>query len=244
MDTIIYGRNPVLEAVNAGFEIDRVLIMEGASGPQINQIIAVLKEKNILFRFTGKKKLDQLSENHNHQGVLAFVAAHKYCTVDEILAKASEMAENPLIVIADGLSDPHNLGSIIRTANAAGAHGIIIPKNRSVSLNATVLKVSAGAALYTPVARVTNISSTIDYLKENGVWITGTGLSDNQNCYEADFKGPTAIVIGSEDKGISRLVSEKCDFMVKIPMIGEIQSLNASVAAGVLLYEAVRQRLS
>lgn len=242
MEDKIYGRNPVIEALTSGREIDRICLQDGLFHSQISKIAAMAKEKQIPFRFVSRKKLDELSEGGNHQGVVAFAAAHAYASVEDILARAKEKGEAPFILIADGLSDPHNLGSIIRTANAAGMHGVIIPKSRSVSLNAVVAKVSAGAVEYIPVARVSNIAQTIGSLKKQGVWVAGTDLAATDYHYNADLKGPLAIVIGSEGDGISRLVRERCDFLVKIPMIGEIESLNASVAAGILIYEALRQR--
>ncbi len=242
MDDRIFGTNPVFEALSSGREIDKIFILEGARHSRLAQIISLAKKRGIHYTTVSRKKLDELSENGNHQGVLAFAAAHEYSTVDDILKLAEKKGEAPFIIIAEGLSDPHNLGSIVRTANAAGAHGVIIPKNRSVGLTATVAKVSAGALEYTPVARVTNISSTIDELKKAGLWIAGTALEGSSLHYDADLTGALAIVIGSEGEGLSRLVREKCDFLVKIPMLGQAESLNASVAAGVLMYEAVRQR--
>lgn len=242
MEDKIYGINPVTEALNSGREIDKILLQDGAKHSRLSKITAMAKEKGIIYRFVNKKKLDELAEGGNHQGVLAYAAAHTYAEVDDILRLAEEREEAPFIVIADGLNDPHNLGSIIRTANAAGAHGVVIPKNRSVGLTSTVSKVSAGALEYTLVARVSNISSTIENLKKKGVWVAGTALEGSMLHSEADLTGALAIVIGAEGEGISRLVREKCDFLVKIPMLGQAESLNASVAAGVLLYEAVRQR--
>ena len=242
MEDKIYGINPVTEALNSGREIDKILLQDGAKHSRLSKITAMAKEKGIIYRFVNKKKLDELAEGGNHQGVIAYAAAHTYAEVDDILHLAEEKGEAPFIVIADGLNDPHNLGSIIRTANAAGAHGVIIPKNRSVGLTSTVSKVSAGALEYTLVARVSNISSTIESLKKKGVWVAGTALEGSTVHSEADLTGALAIVIGAEGEGISRLVREKCDFLVKIPMLGQAESLNASVAAGVLLYEAVRQR--
>lgn len=242
MEDKIFGTNPVYEALNSGREIDKILILEGARHSRLAQIIALAKKRGIHYSTVNRKKLDVLSENGNHQGVLAFAAAHKYSSLDDILALAKSKEEPPFVIIAEGLSDPHNLGSIIRTANAAGAHGVIIPKNRSVGLTAAVAKVSAGALEYTPVARVTNISSTIEALKKAGLWIVGTALEGSSLHCEADLSGPLAIVIGSEGGGLGRLVREKCDFLVKIPMLGQAESLNASVAAGILMYEAVRQR--
>lgn len=242
MEDKIFGTNPVFEALNSGREIDKILILEGARHSRLGQIISLAKKRGVHYSTVSRKKLDELSENGNHQGVLAFAAAHEYSSVEDILDSAKALGEDPFVVIAEGLSDPHNLGSIIRSANAAGAHGVIIPKNRSVGLTGTVAKVSAGALEYTPVARVTNISAVIDKLKKAGLWIAGTDLEGKEMHYEADLTGPIAVVIGSEGEGISRLVCEKCDFLVKIPMLGQAESLNASVAAGVLMYEIVRQR--
>lgn len=242
-DDMIYGRNPVIEALEAGrTTMDKLLIQEGLRHSQIGYIRNLAKERGILYRFVDKRKLDLLCEGENHQGVVALAAAHTYAELEEILAAAKKQNQPPFLVIAEGITDPHNLGSIIRTANAAGAHGVVIPKNRSVALNATVSKVSAGAVEYTPVARVTNIPQTLERLKKEGLWIAGTDLSGTQSHYECDLTGPLGIVVGSEGEGMSRLVRENCDFLVRIPMLGEIESLNASVAAGVLLYEAVRQR--
>lgn len=242
MEDKIYGRNPVIEALEANHEIDKLFLQDGIKHSQISKIAALAKERKIPYQFVPIKRLDELSEGGNHQGVIALAAAHKYSSIEDILDKAKAMGEAPFILIADGLSDPHNLGSIIRTANAAKMHGVIIPKNRSVGLSATVAKVSAGAIEHTLVAKVSNIAQTIEKLKKAGVWVAGTDLSATDYHYNSDLKGPLAIVIGSEGEGISRLVREKCDFLVKIPMIGEIESLNASVAAGILIYEALRQR--
>ena len=242
MEDKIFGTNPVIEAMTAGREIDKILLQDGARHSRLSKIAAMAKERGIIYRFVNKKKLDELSEGGNHQGVLAYAAAHSYAEFDDILSYARERGEAPFVVIAENLSDPHNLGSIIRTANAAGAHGVIIPKNRSVGLTGTVAKVSAGAVEYTRVARVSNIASTLEKLKKEGLWIAGTALEGSTMHYEADLTGALAVVIGAEGTGLSRLVREKCDFLVKIPMLGQTESLNASVAAGVLLYEAVRQR--
>lgn len=242
-DDMIYGRNPVIEALEAGrTTMDKLLIQEGLRHSQIGYIRNLAKERGILYRFVDKRKLDLLCEGENHQGVVALAAAHTYAELEDLLAAAKKRNQPPFLVIAEGITDPHNLGSIIRTANAAGAHGVVIPKNRSVALNATVSKVSAGAVEYTPVARVTNIPQTLERLKKEGLWIVGTDLSGTQSHYECDLTGPLGVVVGSEGEGMSRLVRESCDFLVRIPMRGEIESLNASVAAGVLLYEAVRQR--
>lgn len=242
MEDKIFGRNAVLEAFSANRRIDKVYLQSGAHGADLAKIKALAIERKISFSFVPRAKLDELSEGGTHQGVAAVIAAHDYSTVEEILEYAEQKGEPPFVVIAENLSDPHNLGSIIRTVNACGAHGVIIPKNRSVSLNSTVAKTSAGAVEHTRVARVTNIAQTIELLKDKGLWIVGTDLSAKQYHFECDLGGPVAIVIGSEGSGISRLTRERCDFLVKIPMLGEIQSLNASVAAGVLLYEVVRRR--
>ncbi len=242
MDDRIFGTNPVFEALNSGREIDKIFIQEGARHSRLAQITSLAKKRGIHYTLVNRKKLDELSEGGNHQGVLAFAAMHSYASVEDILEAARSKNEPPFILIAEGLKDPHNLGSIIRCANAAGAHGVIIPKNRSVGLNSTVAKVSAGAVEYTPVARVTNIGAVIDKLKEAGVWVAGTALEGSTFHTDADLTGALAIVIGSEGEGLSRLVREKCDFLVKIPMLGQAESLNASVAAGILLYESVRQR--
>lgn len=242
-EDMIYGRNPIIEALEAGqVTIDKLFLQEGLHHTQIGKIQHLAKERGVVFRYVNKRKLDTLCEGENHQGAVAQIAMRDYVTPEAILKRAEEKQEPPFLVILDGISDPHNLGSIIRTANAAGAHGVIIPKNRSVAVNATVAKVSAGAIEYTPVARVTNLAQTIEKLKKEGLWIIGTDLSGEQTHDAAPLTGALGIVIGSEGDGMSRLVREKCDFLVKIPMIGEIESLNASVAAGVLLYEVVRQK--
>ncbi len=242
MEDKIYGRNPVIEALEAGHETDKVFLQDGLTHSQISKITALAKERHIPYQFVNKRRLDELAEGGNHQGVVILAAMHSYASVEDILNKAREKGEPPFILIAEGLSDPHNLGSIIRTANAGGVHGIIIPKNRSVGLNGTVAKVSAGAIEHTLIAKVSNIAQTIEKLKKEGIWVAGTDLNAADYHYNTDLKGALAIVIGSEGEGISRLTREKCDFLVKIPMLGEIESLNASVAAGILIYEAVRQR--
>lgn len=241
-DDILYGRNPVLEALEANRPMDKIFLQEGLRHTQIGKIRNLAKGHGIRYQMADKRKLDQLTEGENHQGVVAFCAAHRYCDIQDILDAANAKGEPPFVVLCDGITDPHNLGSIIRTANAAGAHGIIIPKNRSAALSATVSKVSAGAVEYMPVAKVSNLGQAIEKLKNSGLWIAGTDLSAAQTHWESNLTGPLGIVIGSEGEGISRMIRSACDFLVKIPMIGEIESLNASVAAGVLLYEAVRQR--
>jgi len=230
-----------MEALTAEIEIDKIFLQDGILSA--SKITSQAREKNIQFQFVHKRKLDEITGNGLHQGIVALVAARKYATVDEILKIARQRGEQPFIVLAENLTDPHNLGSVIRSANAAGAHGVVIPKNRSATLNATVAKTSSGAVMHTAVAKVSNISQTIELLKKEGVWVVGTDLSAKQTPYDVDLKGSIAIVIGSEDKGISRLSREKCDFLVKIPMLGEVQSLNAGAAAAILLFEAVRQRI-
>ena len=238
---IIFGRNPVIEALKSGSPIDTIYI-EGTGG-SLNLIRSLAKEKGILVKDTDSKKLSQLSGGASHQGVAAVGACGEYVQIEDILAVSAEKNTKPFIIICDEIQDPHNLGAIIRTAETSGADGIIIPKRRSAGLNATVFKTSAGAASYVPVARVSNLAPAIDKLKENGVWIYGTDMSGNDYC-DTDFSGGCAIVIGSEGFGISRLIKEKCDFMIKLPMLGKINSLNASVAAGIFMYEILRQRRS
>ncbi|ABR50569.1 RNA methyltransferase, TrmH family, group 3 [Alkaliphilus metalliredigens QYMF] len=240
----IEGRNPVLEALKAGREIDKLLIAKGAEEGSMKKIIGMAKDQNIIVQYVERQKLDQISESHAHQGVIAQVAAYEYSDVETILENAQKKGKSPFILILDEIMDPHNLGSIIRTADAVGVDGIIIPKRRAVGLTAVVAKTSAGAIEYVPVAKVSNISQTIDKLKEKGVWVAGADMKGKQLHFEADFKGALALVIGGEGSGISRLVKEKCDFLVKLPMAGQVSSLNASVAAAVLMYEAYRQRIS
>ncbi|NLM13096.1 MAG: 23S rRNA (guanosine(2251)-2'-O)-methyltransferase RlmB [Epulopiscium sp.] len=235
------GRNAVLEALKSDRDIDKILIQQGNVEGSIKKIIGEAKNRGIVVQTAAKSKLDELSETKKHQGVIAFVSAHKYVEVDDILKKAEEKGEKPFIIILDGITDPHNLGAIIRTANISGAHGVIIPKRRSAGLSAVVAKASAGAIEYVPVAKVTNIARTIEELKSRGIWIACADM-DGENMYQTDLKGAIALVIGNEGEGVSRIVKEKCDFIVKIPMYGQITSLNASVAAGVLMYEVVRQK--
>lgn len=240
---IICGRNSVLEAVRSGREIDRLLVAHGVTGGSVTAIIAKCSAKGILIKEVSPQKLDFLCGNANHQGVAVMFAAQEYCTTDDILNCAKERNEAPFIIICDEIEDPHNLGAIIRTAEAAGVHGIIIPKRRSVSLNATVAKSASGAAEYMKVARVTNIANEIEYLKKQGVWIYGADM-DGDDYTKEDYSSPTAIVIGNEGNGIGRLVASKCDKIVSLPMNGKINSLNASVAAGILMYEVVNNRRS
>ena len=238
----IEGRNAVLEALKSGRDIDRLLIQEGAHDNALGSIIREAeKHKETKLEFVSKKRLDDISESGRHQGVIAYAAAYNYAEVEDILKNAEGKNEDPLIFVLDGIEDPHNLGAIIRTANLAGAHGVIIRLNRAVGLTATVAKASAGAINYTPVAKVTNISKTIDELKKKGMWFVCADMGGDI-MYDLNLKGPLGIVIGNEGKGVSELVRKKCDMTASIPMFGDIDSLNASVAAGVLVYEAVRQR--
>ena len=238
---IIAGRNPVTEALRSGREIDRLLIAHGANSGSIAPIIAKCSERGILIKEVSPQKLDYLTGGANHQGVAVMIATQKYYEVSDILAYANEKGEQPFIIICDEIEDPHNLGAIIRTAEAAGAHGIIIPKRRSASLNVTVAKSASGALEYMRVARVTNIANEIDALKEKGVWVFGADM-DGEDYTLTDFNCPCAIVIGNEGKGIGRLVAKKCDAIISLPMKGKINSLNASVAAGILMYAVVKSR--
>lgn len=239
---MIEGRNAVTEALKSGRMIDKVYIASGETDKALGRLAAQAKEAGAVIVQTDRRKLDLMSPTGAHQGIIASVAAHDYATVDDILARAEARGEKPLIVICDELSDPHNLGAILRTAECAGAHGIIIPKRRSVGLTAVVAKASAGALEYMPVARVSNIPAAMEDLKKRGIWIYGTAADGDTALYQANLTDATAIVIGNEGEGMSRLVSEHCDFRVSIPMRGEISSLNASAAAAIMLYEAVRQR--
>lgn len=238
----IEGRNPVTEAIKSGRSIDKILVSAGEKNGSIRKIIALAREKKIVVTEVERQRLDKLSETSSHQGVIAFAAAKDYSTVEDILELAREKGESPFVIICDELSDPHNLGSIIRTANIMGAHGVIIPKRNSVGLSPVVDKTSAGALEFTKVARVPNLASAIDNLKKNNVWIVAADMDGDRSIYTHDFSGGVGIVVGSEGKGISRLVKEKCDFVVNIPMYGEINSLNASVAAALLMYEAAKAR--
>ena len=239
MEDKIIGRNPILEAIRSDREIDKILVKKGAFEGSLIPIIKKAKEKGIIVQEVEKQKLDKIAEGENHQGIIAFAATCEYVPFEELLADA----ENKMIIICDKITDPHNLGSILRTANCVGAAGVIIPKRNSVGLNSVVAKTSAGAVEYTKVSRVTNVAQTIDKLKEKGFWIAGADMN-GEEMYSANLKGSIGLVIGSEGEGISRLVKEKCDFLVKIPMFGEINSLNASVAAAVLMYEVVRQKMN
>ena len=237
------GRNALTEALKSGRTIDKVFIAAGDTDRGLQRLAAQAKEAGAVVVPVDRRKLDMMSTTRAHQGVIAYAAARDYATIDDILQEAADRGQAPLIVICDELSDPHNLGAILRSAECAGAHGVIIPKRRSVGLTATVAKASAGAVEYMKVARVTNLNAAMEELKQKGVWIFGTAAEGSVPMYQADLTGPTAIVIGSEGDGMSRLVRENCDMTVHIPMTGKINSLNASAAATVLLYEAVRQRL-
>lgn len=239
----IEGRNAVIEAFRSGKTIDKLFVLEKCQDGPIQTVLREAKKRDTIVKFVTKERLDQMSATGRHQGVIANAAAYEYATVEDILEKAREKGEPPFIILLDGIEDPHNLGAIIRTANQAGAHGVIIPKNRAVGLTATVAKVSAGALNYTPVAKVTNLGKTIEDLKKEGLWFVCADM-DGQVMYDLDLKGPIGLVIGNEGEGVGRLIKEKCDFVATIPMKGDIDSLNASVAAGILAYEIVRQRLS
>ncbi|MDH8679882.1 23S rRNA (guanosine(2251)-2'-O)-methyltransferase RlmB [Fusibacter bizertensis] len=241
MEDIIYGRNPILEAVNAGHEINKLLVLEGSKDKNLQKVINAAREKQILIQFVERKLMDKISEGENHQGVIAYVSPYHYYEVEELLQFAKDKNEDPLLIICDEITDPHNLGSIIRTANAVGAHGVIIPKRRSAAINQTVVKTSCGAVEYVPVARVTNITQTIKQLKTLGVWVIGTDM-DAPLYYDANLTGSVALVIGNEGDGISRLVKESCDLMVSLPMMGQVSSLNAAVAGSIVMYEVIRQR--
>lgn len=243
-NNIIEGRNPVMEALRSGRDIEKILISKGNKEGSIKKIMAMAKENRVFIQYVDKNKINQISTSGAHQGVIAYVAAYKYHELEEILDAARSKEEDIILIILDEITDPHNLGSIIRTADAAGVHGVIIPKRRSVGLTAAVAKTSAGAIEYVPVTRVTNLSRTIDYLKEQGIWVVGADMDGEKLHYDSDLAGNIAFIIGSEGKGISRLVKEKCDFLVKLPMKGRVSSLNASVAASILMYEALRQRKS
>lgn len=241
-ESVLEGRNPVLEAYRSGKTIDRLFVLEGCHDGPVQTIIREANKKNTIINFVKKERLASMSQTGKHQGVIAYVAAYDYAEVSDILDAAKAKGEPPFIIILDGIEDPHNLGAIIRTANLAGAHGVIIPKHNASGLTATVAKSSAGAINYTPVAKVTNISKTINELKKEGMWFV-CAAADGQEMYKLNLTGPIGLVIGNEGKGVSRLVKDNCDLIAAIPMKGDIDSLNASVATGVLAYEIVRQRL-
>lgn len=242
-DGIIEGRNAVIEALRSGEPIDKIYLAKGETDKTLGHIASRAREKGIVVAEADRRKLDGMSRTHAHQGVIALAAMREYVSVQSLLDAAAEKGEAPLLVVCDEISDPHNLGAILRTAECAGAHGVIIPKRRSAGLTAIVGKTSAGAVSYMPVARVANLPATLEELKKKGVWVYGTAAEGTTSLYDADLKGPAAIVIGSEGSGMGRLVREKCDFLVSIPMKGHISSLNASAAAAILLYEAVRRRM-
>ena len=239
----IEGRNAVLEAFRAGKTIDKLFVLDGCQDGPVRTILREAKKTDCIVNFVKKERLDQMSETGKHQGVIAYAAAYEYGTVEEMLERAKEKNEQPFLILLDNIEDPHNLGSIIRTANQVGAHGVIIPKRRAVGLTATVAKASAGAINYTPVAKVTNLVKTMDELKKQGMWFV-CGDMGGDSMYSLDLTGPRGVVIGNEGEGVSRLVKENCDFVATIPMFGDIDSLNASVAMGVLSYEIVRQRMA
>lgn len=239
----IEGRNAVLEAFRAGKTIDKLFVLDGCQDGPVRTILREAKKKDCIVNFVKKERLDQMSETGKHQGVIAYSAAYEYGTIDDMFKIAEEKGESPFIIFLDNIEDPHNLGSIIRTANQAGAHGVVIPKRRAVGLTATVAKASAGAINYTPVAKVTNLVKTMEELKDRGMWFV-CGDMDGESMYSLDLTGPIGVVIGNEGDGVSRLVKEKCDFVASIPMFGDIDSLNASVAMGILSYEIVRQRIN
>ena len=241
-DGVIEGRNAVIEALRAGTAIDKIYLAKGDTDSALGHITA--RANGVVVVNADRRKLDEMSRTHAHQGVIAVAAVREYASIEDIFQRAEEQGEAPLIVLCDELSDPHNLGAVIRTAECAGAHGVVIPKRRSAGLTAIVAKTSAGAVSHIPVARVPNLTALMKELQKRGVWIFGAEMNGTTSLYEADLKGPAAIVIGSEGSGMSRLVAETCDFTVSIPMKGKINSLNASAAAAILLYEAVRQRLN
>jgi 23S rRNA (guanosine2251-2'-O)-methyltransferase len=240
-ENIVAGRNPVIELLKSDRTVDKLFVAKGSMEGSISVIISMAREKGIVISEVDRKKLDSLAGGSTHQGVAAQVTPYSYYTVEDMLKDAEDKGQEPFLIILDEIEDPHNLGSIIRTANVCGAHGVIIPKRRSATMTPIVTKASAGAVEYTKVAKVTNITQTIKELKEKGLWIIGTDM-DGEYCYSSNLKGPIAIVIGNEGKGISRLVRDNCDLVVKIPVLGQINSLNASVAAGIIMYEIVRQR--
>lgn len=237
---LLIGRNPVMEALKSGRQIDKLMILRDGEG-SIRKLAAMARDKKIQVQYVERTVLDRIAGKRPHQGVAAYVAAHGYCELDDILQAAWDRGEDPFVILLDGLEDPHNLGAIMRTANAAGAHGIVIPNRRSVSLTETVAKASAGAIEYVPVARVSNLAQAIDKLKENGLWIAACDM-DGKSYYDAELTGAVALVVGGEGHGVGRLVRDKCDFVLSIPMKGQINSLNASNAAAILMYEVFRQR--
>ena len=239
---MVEGRNAVIEAFRSGKPVDKLFVLDGCQDGPVRTIIREAKKHDTIINFVTKERLDQISETKKHQGVIAYAAAYEYSEVEDMLELAKKKGEDPFLILLDNIEDPHNLGAIIRTANLAGAHGVIIPKRRAVGLTATVAKTSAGALNYTPVAKVTNLAKTMEELKEKGLWFVCADMG-GESMYRLNLTGPIGMVIGNEGDGVSRLLKEKCDFIASIPMKGDIDSLNASVAAGVLAYEIVRQRL-
>jgi len=239
---IIEGRNAVIEAFRSGKPVDKLFVLDGCQDGPIRTIIREAKKHDTILKFVTKERLDQLSETKKHQGVIAYAAVYEYADIEDMFALAAKRGEDPFLILLDNIEDPHNLGAIIRTANLAGAHGVIIPKHRAVGLTATVAKTSAGALHYTPVAKVTNLAKTMEELQQRGLWFVCADMG-GESMYQLNLTGPIGLVIGNEGEGVGRLVKEKCDFIASIPMKGDIDSLNASVAAGVLAYEIVRQRL-
>lgn len=242
-DDQIEGRNSVIELLESKKDINKIFVTKGEKHGSINKILAMARERNVIIVEKDKRQMEQMAQTPNYQGVIAIVPPFEYCEIEDILEDAKNKNEDPFVLILDGIEDPHNLGSIIRTAETAGVHGIIIPKRRAAQVNSTVNKVSAGAVEHMKIARVNNINETIKYLKDEGLWVCGTDMNTNTYYYDQDFKMPIAIVIGSEGFGMSRLVKENCDFLVKIPMKGKITSLNAAVSAGIVMYEVVEQRI-
>lgn len=242
-DDVLVGRNAVTEALKSGRGINKLWIASGDREGSVSEIAALAKERGIVVQYVERAKIESLAGGHRHQGVLAYVAPVPYAELDDILKAAEEKGEAPFLVLLDELEDPHNLGALLRTADATGVHGILIPKRRSVSLNATVAKTSAGAVEYVPVARIGNIAQTLKKLKEKGFWVAGADMDGEKAYYEADLTGPLVLVVGSEGRGMSRLTKDACDFIVSMPMVGRINSLNASVAGSILMYESMRQRL-
>lgn len=240
--TMIEGRNAVQEAIRSGKPIDKLYVLDGCTDGPIRSIVRAARKKDVLIQFVKKERLDQISQTGKHQGVVAYTAAYEYSDIEDMFRLAEQKGEDPFLILLDEIEDPHNLGAIIRTANLAGAHGVIIPKRRAVGLTATVAKTSCGALNYTPVAKVTNLSKTIEELKERGLWFVCADM-DGERMYDLNLTGPIGLVIGNEGSGVSKLVKQHCDFVASIPMKGDIDSLNASVAAGILAYEIVRQRL-
>lgn len=242
-NSVIAGRNAVLEALSAGVELDKMFVADRQQAGSINKIVALARQRGVVVKQVSDQKLSAICGGENHQGVVATASCARYATVEELLKAASQKGDPPFLILADGVEDPHNLGALIRTAEAAGAHGLIIPKRRSASLSAIVQKTSAGAVNHLPVARVANLAATMDRLKEDGLWFYAADMGGASWC-EQDYSGPCGLVIGSEGEGVSRLVLEKCDFRVSLPMLGKVTSLNASVAGGILMYEIARQRLN